>query len=137
MATRGGHAGQGGAFPGTALACSGLLVLGLLALGPAGRAAMAQAAGEGGIEGEAGPATPSRDVRSASYCSQQANQAGFYDTEAALACRREEYTAAARARAVAVPPETDAYCESLAAEGDPAGPFSWRAFMDCIDTVQP
>src|SRR3546814_20485931 len=44
------------------------------------------------------PQAPSRDARSAAYCSQRANLAGFYDTEAAIACRREEYTAAARAR---------------------------------------
>lgn len=79
------------------------------------------------------PQVPSRDARSATYCSQRANLAGFYDTEAAIACRREEYTAAARARSLAIPPEIDAYCESLAGEGDPIGPFSWRAFLDCVD----
>lgn len=76
---------------------------------------------------------PSRDARSAAYCSQRANLAGFYDTEAAIACRREEYTAAARTRSLVIPPEIDAYCESLAGEGDPIGPFSWRAFLDCVD----
>ncbi len=79
------------------------------------------------------PQEPSRDARSAAYCSQRANLAGFYDTEAAIACRREEYTAAARARSLVIPPEIDAYCDSLAGEGDPIGPFSWRAFLDCVD----
>lgn len=79
----------------------------------------------------------SRDTRSAAYCSRLANVAGFYDTEAALACRREEYTAAARARSLAVPPEIDEYCESLAAEGEAVGPFSWRAYVDCVDSLAP
>lgn len=91
----------------------------------------------GGGEAHAGATEPSRDLRSASYCSLQANAAGFYDTEAAIACRREEYTAAARAREVVVPPDIDAYCDSLAAEGDPIGPFSWRAYLDCVDSLQP
>lgn len=78
---------------------------------------------------------PSRDTRSAAYCSRIANEAGFYDTEAALACRREEYSAAARARALEVPPELDEYCETLAGEGDGIGPFSWRAYVDCVDSL--
>ncbi len=90
----------------------------------------ARGAGEAGTE-------PSRDARSAAYCSQRANIGGFYDTDVALACRREEYTAAARAREIEVPPELDQYCESLAGEGDPIGPFSWRAYMDCLDGVLP
>ncbi len=76
-------------------------------------------------------------MRSAAYCSRRANAPGFYDTEAALACRREEYSAAARVRAVEVPLEIDEYCESLAAEGDPVGPFSWAAYMDCVDQLLP
>ena len=91
----------------------------------------------GGGAAFAGATEPSRDLRSAGYCSLRANAAGFYDTEAAIACRREEYTAAARAREVTVPPDIDAYCESLAAEGDPIGPFSWRAYLDCVDSLQP
>ena len=82
-------------------------------------------------------AEPSRDTRSAAHCSRLANAAGFYDTEAALACRREEYTAAARARALEVSPEFDEYCESLAGEGDLLGPFSWRAYVDCVDGLLP
>lgn len=80
---------------------------------------------------------PSRDVRSAAYCSRVANAAGFYDTEAALACRREEYTAAARARETEMSPEIEEYCDSLAAEGDPVGPFSWAAYMACVDQLLP
>lgn len=85
----------------------------------------------------AGATEPSRDARSAAYCSRRANLGGFYDTETAIACRREEYTAAARARELDVPEELDRYCESLAAEGDPIGPFSWRAYVDCLDSVLP
>lgn len=85
----------------------------------------------------AGATEPSRDARSAVYCSQRANVAGFYDTEAALACRREEYTASARVRAMSIPPDIDAYCDSLAAEGDPIGAFSWRAYLDCVDGLAP
>lgn len=80
---------------------------------------------------------PSRDARSAAYCSQRANIGGYYDTEAALACRREEYTAAARARALDAPPDLDEYCESMASEGSAVGPFSWRAFVECLDGVLP
>jgi hypothetical protein len=80
---------------------------------------------------------PSRDVRSAAYCSRRANIGGYYDTEAALVCRREEYTAAARARALEVPQELDEYCESLAGEGNAIGPFPWRAYVDCLDAVLP
>ena len=83
------------------------------------------------------PTEPSRDARSVAYCSQLANIGGFYDTDLALACRREEYTAAARARELDAPPELDQYCDSLAAEGDPIGPFSWRAYVDCLDGVLP
>lgn len=79
----------------------------------------------------------SRDARSAAYCSLRANMGGFYDTEAALDCRREEYTAAARTRGLDIPAELDEYCESLASEGDPIGPFSWRAYVDCLDGVLP
>ncbi|GIK96178.1 MAG: hypothetical protein BroJett029_03870 [Alphaproteobacteria bacterium] len=99
-------------------ACPGLL---LLASG---------AAGQVGSE-------PSRDARSATYCSQRANIGGYYDTEAALACRREEYTAAARARALDTPRDLDEYCESMASEGSAVGPFSWRAFVECLDGVLP
>jgi hypothetical protein len=107
------------------IALAALLVTGSLAIGSLGWAE-ARAAIE-----------PSRDTRSAAYCSRLANVAGFYDTEAALACRREEYTAAARARSLAVPREIDEYCESLAGEGETAGPFSWRAYVDCVDSLAP
>jgi hypothetical protein len=96
---------------------------------------MALLASAGG--GPAWPQAPSRDARSAAYCSQRANLAGFYDTEAAIACRREEYSAAARARSLVIAPEIDAYCESLAAEGNPIGAFSWRAYLDCVDGLAP
>ena len=112
------------------IALAALLMTGSLALGSLGTGSPVWA--------EARAATgPSRDTRSAAYCSRLANIAGFYDTEAALACRREEYTAAARARSLAVPSEIDEYCESLAGEGEAAGPFSWRAYVDCVDSLAP
>ena len=103
------------------IALAALVVTGSLAVGSPGWAATG----------------PSRDTRSAAYCSHLANIAGFYDTEAALACRREEYTAAARARSLVVPREIDEYCESLAGEGEAIGPFSWRAYLDCVDSLAP
>lgn len=100
--------------------------------------ALAAACALAGGAAAAGAATePSREARSVAHCSRIANAAGFYDTEAALACRREEYTAAARARSVDVPREIDEYCDSLAAEGDPVGPFSWAAYMACVDQLLP
>ena len=107
------------------IALAALVVSGSLAAGVLGRAESWAATG------------PSRDTRSAAYCSGLANIAGFYDTEAALACRREEYTAAARVRSLAVPREIDEYCESLAGEGEAIGPFSWRAYLDCVDSLAP
>lgn len=104
---------------------AGIILTALAAAAPAARAQVAA------------PVEPSRDTRSAAYCSRVANAAGFYDTEAALACRREEYTAAARARAMEVPPDIDEYCETLAGEGDRLGPFSWRAYVDCLDGLLP
>lgn len=104
---------------------AGIALAALAAAGPAPRAQVAA------------PVEPSRDTRSAAHCSRLANAAGFYDTEAALACRREEYTAAARARAIDVPAEFDEYCETLAGEGDRLGPFSWRAYVDCVDGLLP
>lgn len=90
-----------------------------------------------GLSASWAAAEPSRDVRSAAYCSKRANLPGFYDTEAAIACRREEYSAAARVRSLEVPPDIDEYCESLAAEGDPVGPFSWAAYLACVDLLLP
>lgn len=118
----------------------GVPVVHAAALGTACMVVVGALVGTGAI-GPAAAATatpgPSRDTRSAAYCSRLANEAGFYDTEAALACRREEYSAAARARALEVPPELDEYCETLAGEGDGIGPFSWRAYVDCVDSLLP
>lgn len=75
----------------------------------------------------------SRDARSQEYCALRAKARGYMDTDAAVNCRREEYTAEARARSIVINGEVDRSCEEIATYGGPNGPFSWGAYMDCID----
>jgi len=75
----------------------------------------------------------SRDARSQEYCALRAKARGYMDTDAAVNCRREEYTAEARARSIVINGEVDRSCEEIATYGGTNGPFSWGAYMDCID----
>ncbi len=75
----------------------------------------------------------SRDARSQEYCALRAKARGYLDTDAAVNCRREEYSAEARARSIVINGEVDRSCEEIATYGGPNGPFSWGAYMDCID----
>ncbi len=75
----------------------------------------------------------SRDARSQEYCALRAKARGYMDTDAAVNCRREEYSAEARARSIVINGEVDRSCEEIATYGGTNGPFSWGAYMDCID----
>lgn len=75
----------------------------------------------------------SRDARSQEYCALRAKARGYMDTDAAVNCRREEYSAEARARSIVINGDVDRSCEEIATYGGPSGPFSWGAYMDCID----
>lgn len=75
----------------------------------------------------------SRDARSQEYCALRAKARGYMDTDAAVNCRREEYSAEARARSIVINGEVDRSCEEVATYGGANGPFSWGAYMDCID----
>ena len=96
----------------------------------------------GALSGCAAPPPParptpavfaSRDARSQEFCALRAKARGYADTDMAITCRREEYTAEARARSIAINGEVDRACEEIATYGGPSGPFSWSVYMDCID----
>ncbi len=75
----------------------------------------------------------SRDARSQEFCALRAKARGYTDIDAAVSCRREEYSAEARARSIVINGDIDRSCEDIATYGGPGGPFSWSVYMDCID----
>jgi hypothetical protein len=75
----------------------------------------------------------SRDARSQEFCALRAKARGYTDMDAAVSCRREEYSAEARARSIVINGDIDRSCEDFATYGGPGGPFSWSVYMDCID----
>jgi hypothetical protein len=75
----------------------------------------------------------SRDTRSQEFCALSAKAGGFIDTDVAVACRRREYSAEARAKSTQINSDLDHACEDVATYGGPEGPFSWTVYMDCID----
>jgi hypothetical protein len=75
----------------------------------------------------------SRDARSQEFCALRAKARGYTDMDAAVSCRREEYSAEARARSIIINGDIDRSCEDIATYGGPGGPFSWSVYMDCID----
>jgi hypothetical protein len=97
-------------------------LLGLAALGIAGCAS-------------APPPThvASRDFRSQAYCVMRAESAGYTDYDVAAACRRSENVAEARAQVTHIDADLDKACEQEASFGHVGGPFSWRAYMRCVD----
>jgi hypothetical protein len=75
----------------------------------------------------------SRDVRSQEYCSLRAQAAGYAKIDVGSACRRAEYVAKTRAQLTRIQPSLDRDCEEVATVGQAGGPFSWGAYMHCID----
>jgi hypothetical protein len=75
----------------------------------------------------------SRDTRSQEYCTLRAQAAGYAGFDIGSACRRAEYVAKTRARLTHIQPSLDRDCEEAATVGQAGGPFSWRAYMRCID----
>ena len=51
----------------------------------------------------------------------------------AAACRRSELAAEARAQITHIDSDLDKACEGEASFGQLGGPFSWRAYMRCVD----
>jgi hypothetical protein len=75
----------------------------------------------------------SRDSRSQAYCFIRAGSAGYADYDAAAACRRAEFAAEVRAKITHIDSDLDRACEDEASFGQLGGPFSWRAYMRCVD----
>lgn len=75
----------------------------------------------------------SRDFRSQAYCVMRAESAGYTDYDVAAACRRSEKVAEARAQVTHIDSDLDKVCEQEASFGRVGGPFSWRAYMRCVD----
>jgi len=75
----------------------------------------------------------SRDFRSQAYCVLRAQAAGYADYDVATACRRAELAAQARAQITHIDSDLDKACEGEASFGQLGGPFSWRAYMRCVD----
>jgi hypothetical protein len=75
----------------------------------------------------------SRDFRSQAYCVLRAQAAGYADYDVAAACRRSELAAEARAQITHIDSDLDKACEGEASFGQLGGPFSWRAYMRCVD----
>ena len=75
----------------------------------------------------------SRDFRSQAYCVLRAQAAGFADYDVAAACRRAELAAESRAQITHIDSDLDKACEGEASFGQQGGPFSWRAYMRCVD----
>ena len=76
----------------------------------------------------------SRDFRSQAYCFIRANQAGSSDYDVAGTCERAERVAKARSQTTHIDAELDRFCDEEATYGGTGGPFSWRAYMRCVDT---
>lgn len=84
------------------------------------------------------PVGVSREALSENYCLQAAHYgSAAYDPSLRLACRREEYTAAARARTLELPSAIDRTCAATAAHGAPDRFFSWTTYMLCVDRLAP
>ena len=79
------------------------------------------------------PHVASRDFRSQAYCVMRAQSAGYADYDVAAACRRSEKVAEARAQVTHIDADLDKACEQEASFGQVGGPFSWRAYMRCVD----
>jgi hypothetical protein len=79
------------------------------------------------------PHVASRDFRSQAYCVIRAQSAGYADYDVAAACRRSEKAAEARAQITRIDSDLDKACEAEASFGQVDGPFSWRAYMRCVD----
>lgn len=80
----------------------------------------------------------SREARSENYCAQFAGVGTvLYDPNLLLACRREEYTAAARLGRLSVPPGIDTTCAATASLGDPIRFFSWSRYALCVERLAP
>jgi hypothetical protein len=103
----------------------GLIAAGLIATGLVGLAGCASDPAETHVA--------SRDLRSQEYCLIRAQSAGYADFDVAAACRRAEVVAAARVRVTHIDAELDQACEKEATIGQADGPFSWRAYMRCVD----
>ena len=76
----------------------------------------------------------SRDFRSQAYCLIRASKTGSSEYDVAAACTRDESVAKARAETTYVNADLDRFCEGEATYGNTGGPFSWRAYMRCVDT---
>ena len=76
----------------------------------------------------------SRDSRSQAYCFIRADQAGSSDYDVAGTCERAERVAKARSQTTHIDAELDRFCDEEATYGGTGGPFSWRAYMRCVDT---
>jgi hypothetical protein len=76
----------------------------------------------------------SRDFRSAAYCVIKAKATAAVDYDVVAACRRSERAAEARAQITHIDGDLDKVCEAEASFGQTGGPFSWRAYMRCVDT---
>src|SRR4029077_2612731 len=76
----------------------------------------------------------SRDFRSQAYCFVRANQTDSSEYDVAGACERSERVAKVRAQTTHIDSDLDRFCEGEATYGDTGGPFSWRAYMRCVDT---
>jgi len=75
----------------------------------------------------------SRDFRSQAYCFIRANQEVSPDYDVAGACERAEQAAKARSQITHIDAKLDQVCEDEATYGGAGGPFSWRAYMRCVD----
>ena len=75
----------------------------------------------------------SRDVRSLEYCALKAQAAGYAEFDVGAACRRAETAAEARAKITRIDAALDLACEKEASFGLERGPFSWRAYIRCVD----
>ena len=76
----------------------------------------------------------SRDSRSQAYCFIRANQKPSREYDVASACEQVELAAKARSQITHIDAELDQFCEGEATYGGSGGPFSWLAYMRCVDT---
>ncbi|HZT19888.1 MAG TPA: hypothetical protein VFA23_10830 [Dongiaceae bacterium] len=81
-----------------------------------------------------GTSIASREIRSQAYCTIRAQTAGYADYDVAAACRRAEHVAQVRSQNTHIDPVLDRACEDEATLGRAGGPFSWRAYMRCVDS---
>jgi len=76
----------------------------------------------------------SRDFRSQAYCLIRANQEASPEYDVADACERVERAAKVRSQITHIDAELDQFCEGEATYGSSGGPFSWFAYMRCVDS---